>query len=190
MKKSLIAMMAAAAFITACSGDGKPTRSGLSEYSDAARPGADSDSLTVRPDSVVLPPVTSQGIGPMRLGMDPSALPLALMGVYDSVSVSQEVWDDESFTAIECFLDSVKTVEALAMAAPKRIDAITVTGGDLSLNVNGERLRVGSPAKRLGRMPGVHKLPESSDGALRYEWHGVTIYAAADTIMAFTLGEE
>lgn len=189
MKKSTLTIVAASALLAACSGNSRPMATGLSEYADTIP--ADSTAATpVRADSTAtLPPVSSQGIGPIRLGMSPNSLPDTMTGIYDSLSISEEVWDDERFTVAECFLDSVKTLEAMAISDPSRIDALTIVGGRLGIRVGGKSVRIGSPASAISSQEGVHRLPDSPDGSQRYEWHGITVYTASDTVMAISLGE-
>lgn len=188
MKKSAC-IIAAATLLAACSGKSRPIATSLSEYADAS-PTDTTAATSVSTDSAfTLPPVSSQGIGPIRLGMSPNSLPDKMAGVYDSLSISEEVWDDERFTVAECFLDSVKTLEAMAISDPSRIDALTILGGPLAIRIGGKSVRIGSPASAISSQEGVHPLPDSPDGSQRYEWHGITVYTASDTVMAISLGE-
>lgn len=189
MKKSIITLATAVA-MTSCHGDRRPISTGLSAHTSPATAEVPARSTPTATDSTSTPPVTSQGIGPLRLGMSPHDLPSAVQGVYDSISISEEVWDDERFTVVECFRNSMKTVEALAISSPDRIEALTITGSGIHASAGSLRLCVGSDATQLPSQAGVHPLPPSADGAMRYEWHGLTFYTSADTVMAISIGEE
>lgn len=191
MKKA-ISIIIGGALMAACSGREQRLVTGLDDFAHSAEASATAVAAaagTLAEEPAVMPPLTSQGIGPLRLGMNPRNVPQKLPGVYDSVAVSRDEWEGDSFTGIEFFLRGVKTIDAMAIADTARIDAITLLAGAPAINIDGTKVGIGTPASTLARLKGVHALPDSPDGARRREWHGVTIYIAADTVTAISLGE-
>lgn len=183
--KRILPLLAAALLATACHRNSAPAPTGLDEFAHDAP--AASDTAVLAPDTMaaVLPPVTSQGVGPVRLGMAPDAVPRTLAGVYDSIEVSHDQWEGDNYVAMSFYLRGQKTLEALAIADAGRIDAITVLAGALTLGIDGTSVGIGTPSKRLARMKGVHSL---DDAGATFDWHGVTIYTDADTVSAFAIG--
>ena len=187
MRKALY-IIAGAAILAACSGGERRLSTGLEDFTDSAA--AASDSVPALPgEEIVMPPLTSQGIGPLRLGMNPRNVPRSLAGVYDSVAVTRDEWEGDPFTGLEFFLGGVKTIDAMAIADTARIDAITLLAGAPALSISGNRVGIGTRASSISRLSGVHELPDSPDGAKRLEWHGITLYIIADTVAAISLGE-
>ena len=186
MRKALYIIIGAA-LLAACSGGERRLETGLDDFAHSAAP---ADTAAALPDeAAVLPPLTSQGIGPLRLGMNPRNVPRMLPGVYDSVAVSRDEWEGDAFTGLEFFLGGVKTIDAMAIADTARIDAITLLAGAPALNIDGTRVGIGTSSSTLSHLKGIHTLPDSPDGARRLEWHGVTLYIIADTVTAISLGE-
>ena len=174
----------AACVLAGCSGSEKPATSGLAAYADSSSPVAP---VRAEPDTTLsptLPPVTSQGIGPLRLGMSPAMMPSTLAGVYDSLSVTTQEWEGDSYLAIEGYLNSLKTIETLAIADSNRIEALTLTGSRAPLNAAGTTIRIGSPASAVKAVKGMEELSADS-----YMWRGITIYIAADTVTAFSVSD-
>ena len=187
--KKYATIIVAATLMSACSGNSRPMSTGLSEYAETSPSDTTAGPSVLTDTAALLPPVSSQGIGPIRLGMSPYSLPDALTGVYDSLHISEEVWGDERYTIAECFLDSVKTLEAMAISDASRIEALTIVGGRIGIKVGGKSVKIGSPTSAISSQEGVHRLPDSPDGSQRFEWHGITVYTASDTVMAISLGE-
>lgn len=175
--------------MAACSGKDRRIETGLEDFAHSAAAAAADTAAALQAEEFVMPPLTSQGIGPLRLGMNPRNVPRTLPGVYDSVAVSRDQWEGDAFTGIEFFLGGVKTIDAMTIADTARIDAITLLAGAPALNIEGTKVGIGTKASALSRLKGIHDLPDSPDGAKRREWHGVTIYLAADTVTAISLGE-
>lgn len=181
-----IAAAMTAVLLSGCSGGGERHESGLQEFRTAP-PSivavADSDSVA----AVVVPPMTSQGVGPVRLGMDVRSLPARLAGVYDTIMTEQMVDDDVMFLSLRFVRgDSVVMVGEADQAEDRsRIVSLAVVSSGPSVNIGGVHVGVGT---RRSAMLGLRGLREGVDDRGDFlEWRGVTLYVDDDTVAAMSI---
>lgn len=172
--------------LTACSKSDGARETGLHSYETPAprlepRDTTDADSI------VQAPPMTSLGVGPVRLGMEVSAMPRVLPGVYDSIEVSLDVIAyDEDATAVRFLRKGavVMTGEAVESEDRKtRVVMLSVVGRGPGVNIGESRVVVGTRGAALRRLRGVRELSADS-ASTYYDWRGVTISVTADTVDA------
>lgn len=184
MKTLLLTAAGAAALLCACSGQPRRATTELETYRDSI-PAVDTARAIA--DSVLppLPPVTSQGVGPVRLGMEIADVPRQLTGLYDTVEVSRGGSGEEAWATLHFLLDSCEIMTADASGTPMRIASIGVIGRGPGVTVGNEKISVGADARRVARMPGI--LGGGDNAGDYLEWRGVIMAIDADTIAALTI---
>lgn len=184
MKTLLLTAAGAAALLCACSGQPRRASTELEAFRDSI---PTVDTARAIADSVLppLPPVTSQGVGPVRLGMDITNVPRQLTGLYDTVEVSLGGSGADAWATLHFMLDSCEIMTADAAGSPMRIASIGVIGRGPGVNIGSEKVCVGDDAQRVAHMPGI--LGGGDNVGDYLEWRGVIMAIDADTIAALTI---
>lgn len=168
-----------------CGGNGNNgTETELQQFSHVAPaiPGADS----IASDSIIdIPPMTSQGLGPVRLGMERTTIPGRLPGVYDSIAAEIDIVDDEEIEMLSFMLNDSVMAIGTATGHPLKLRELTVIDHGPRLKIGGHAIGVGTTVKKLEHLDGL--LSGSDDRGDFLEWRGVRLYTADDTVTALTI---
>ena len=144
------------------------------------------DTMRAVADSVLppLPPVTSQGVGPVRLGMPADNVPGRLAGLYDTVEVSRGGNGDDAWATLHFMLSGREMMTADASGQPMKIASIGVISHGPGVNIGAEKVCVGADARAVAKMPGVIGGGDAGDWL---EWRGVILAIDGDTIAALSI---
>lgn len=182
--KKLIAIAGATALLASCS---QRAERAATEIESFKGPAPVIDTLRAVVDSTLppLPPVTSQGVGPIRLGMDVATVPPSLTGLYDTIEVSRGGKGDDAWATLAFILGDSQIMTADAAGSPLRIASIGVIAPGPGVTVGERKVCVGDKAATVSRLPGVRGGEDEAGGFL--EWRGVYMAVESDTIAALTI---
>lgn len=189
MRKSLLKSAFAVVLVSAAVACSRPAvqRNGLEAWADTTN--------VVVPEIVVdstgtlrIPPITSQGFGPVRLGLHPTMLPDTVTGVYDSLTRAIDFFDEEPYFVASGYLRGVHTIEVMAIEDTSRVDAITVLTPAVTANIDGTKVGVGSIVKEIKHLHGVSDIPKTAIEGARLEYRDIRFYVDGDTVCAVAVG--
>lgn len=128
--KRIIPVLTIAALTSLAACSGKPT-SETTEIETFSRPAPVVAARDTSRDTIVLaPPMTSQGVGPVRIGMRLSALPMVLPGAYDSVAVdrTEPIEGLDQTAAVTFYSRGLPVMLGRGVEEPPVLSELTVVG--------------------------------------------------------------
>lgn len=182
--KRILTIASAVALLAAC---GRKAERAVTEIESYSGPAPVIDTMRAVADSVLppLPPVTSQGVGPIRLGMEVSAIPPQLLGLYDTIEVASGGNGDDAWATLAFMLSDLRIMTADAVGSPLRVASIGVIAPGPGVTIGDRRVTVGDNAGTVARMAGVRGGEDEAGDYL--EWRGVMMAVEGDTIAALSI---
>ena len=177
--KRIIPVLTIAALTSLAACSGKPT-SETTEIETFSRPAPVVAARDTSRDTIVLaPPMTSQGVGPVRIGMRLSALPMVLPGAYDSVAVdrTEPIEGLDQTAAVTFFSRGLPVMLGRGVEEPPVLSELTVVGRGPSVTIDGRRFGVGARRADIARCRGI---VVRDDGCLVMQF-------TADTVASLTI---
>lgn len=182
--KRIIPVLTIAALTSLAACSGKPT-SETTEIETFSRPAPVVAARDTSRDTIVMaPPMTSQGVGPVRIGMKLSALPMVLPGAYDSVAVdrTEPIEGLDQTAAVTFYSRGLPVMLGRGVEEPPVLSELTVVGRGPSVTIDGRRFGVGARRADIARCRGI---VVRDDGCL--EWRRVVMQFTADTVASLTI---
>ena len=180
-----VALMLAA---TSCSRSAGTSPTGLEQWRDSTNAAGPAEKVDTVVPMKRLPPLTSQGIGAIRIGVNIATIPQEFFGVYDSLAISSEEAYEQPFRQATGFLNGTPTMEVLAIDNNDIVDAITILTPAITVNIDNVNVGVGTKVAAAKRLNGVTYAPRSEMEGERLEYRDIRFYIDGDSIYALAVG--
>lgn len=170
MKKTLITFTLLVPLMAACSGNkaynGNDSDSTIISEAEAAL-----DSI----DSMPLPALTAQGLGPVRIGMPIDSLPEGVDNLYDHFET-----DDEFDSSIITFSLQGETMFTVNNFGEGKVDVIALASDKLGFKTNAGMIHLGDPMVKMFKADGVTTEFVSMDDSGEWYWRCNELWICPD----------